>query len=314
MHLRRFFIFVLPFSCVLVGSGSFAQTTVPLQITRQGLLTLQVSINGSGPHRFLLDTGSNKTVVQQELLQALRVASGTETVVNSTAGTSQGHRSQLSRLAVSGLTVHDFEVESAEASEIAPLGEPIEGILGEDFLKRFDILIDNEAKTLTLDDTPALSVSLAGNRLPLSFSGSQHGEPTPDRPVIHLTLPYSNTPGAFLIDSGANYPVYFPAHKLPFLSHTTTAGTLRTFGGGSRCYSLIDKVSLGKKELPAVQLALCDGVRGRIDVDGVLPISIFKRLFISRRGAYAIVNPRPRKVSGSAVLTAGLAANSGHAR
>jgi hypothetical protein len=41
-----------------------------------------------------------------------------------------------------------------------------QGILGENFLKHFDVLIDNDRHTLALDRTNGLAQSLAGERLP----------------------------------------------------------------------------------------------------------------------------------------------------
>jgi hypothetical protein len=50
-----------------------------------------------------------------------------------------------------------------------------------------------------------------------------------------------------------------------------------------------------------VELAFCEGMRGNTDVDGILPTSTFKRLFISHSGAYAIANPRVQKSSRGAL-------------
>jgi hypothetical protein len=60
-------------------------------------------------------------------------------------------------------------------------------------------------------------------------------------------------------------------------------------------------LSLGSNTFHDLKLASCEGVtRERVDVDGILPTSIFDRLFISHASGYAIANPRSLKPSGGA--------------
>jgi hypothetical protein len=45
------------------------------------------------------------------------------------------------------------------------------GVLGENFLEQFDLLIDNDKQLLVLDQTPQLENSLTGEHLQVSRSG-----------------------------------------------------------------------------------------------------------------------------------------------
>ena len=213
-------------------------------------------------------------------------------------GVSYLHQAVVSSVSVAGLAVHDLTIEGIDAGQISRLGESVEGVLGEDFLKHFDLLIDNHAKTLTLDNTSGLASSLAGDHLPLSFSGTRDGHSTVDRMVFVLKLPFSAQTAHFLIDSGTNYAMFFPSKPLPHQGRTTTAGTLQTFSGSARCHADVVTLEIGKNTLPDVGLAFCQGMRSNVDVDGLLPTNTFARLFISHSGAYAIANPRFRKLSG----------------
>ncbi len=295
MRLNRSSAIFLWAVCLLIEVNSGAQTVTHLHTTGQGFLVVQVSINGSGPYSFFLDTGSNRTLVRKELLEDLNVVSGIPVPAHMTTGVSYVHQSVVSSVAVAGLAVHDLEIEGIDAGQLSRLGESFQGVLGEDFLKHFDVLIDNHAKTLTLDETSELADSLAGDHLPLSFSGTQGGHSTTDRLVFDLKLPSSRETEHFLIDSGANHTFFFPAKPLPFQSRTTLTGTLQTFGGSSRCRIDVVPLEIGKDPLPAVELAFCEGIRRNTDVDGILPTNTFKRLFISHSGAYVIANPHFRK-------------------
>jgi predicted aspartyl protease len=277
--------------CSLSNAISCGQGLAHLQAGKHGLFIVPVFINSSGPHPFLLDTGSSKTIARSGLLRELGIPSASSAMVDTPAGTSAIQQAAASTVAVAGLTVPGIEIEETDSSVIDNLAEPVEGILGEDFLKHFDFLIDNHAKTLLLDSTASLSRSLVGDHLPLSFFGSRAGDTTIDRLIFELKLPSSKEVGHFLIDSGANYPIFFPTHPLLLQSRTPTVGILRTFGGDARCYTIEERIEIGRNFFPAAQLALCEGLRSNMDVDGVVPTRLFDRFFVSHAGAYAIANP-----------------------
>jgi hypothetical protein len=297
MRLNRFPTMLLCVVCLFFEVFCHAQTVTQLQATNQGLLVVQVSINGSGPYSFFLDTGSNRTLVRNELLETLGIAPGTQVPVHTPTGITYVHQTLVSSVAVAGLAVHDFKIEGVDAGQLSSLDGSFQGVLGEDFLKHFDILIDNHAKTLTLDETSELAHSVTGDHLQLSFSGMRAGYSTTNRLVFYLKLPSSDETTHFLIDSGANHTFFFPTKPLPFRSHTWPASTLKTFGGTGHCHTDVVPLEIGKDTLPAVDIAFCEGMRGNTDVDGILPTNTFKRLFISHAEAYAIANPRVRKSS-----------------
>lgn len=298
MRLNPFATTFLCAVCLLLPGFSCAQTVTQLRTIDRGYLVVQVSINGSGPYSFLLDTGSNRTLVRNELLDRLSISPGRLVAVNMTTGVSYLRQTVLSSVAVAGLAVHDLAIEGIDAGQISRLGESVEGVLGEDFLKHFDLLIDNHAKTLTLDAASDLASSLVGDHLPLSFSGTRDGRSTVDRLVFDLKMPSSSETAHFLIDSGTNYAMFFPSKPLPNQNRLITAGTLQTFTGSARCRTDVVTLEIGKSTLPDVGLAFCQGMRSNLDVDGLLPTSTFTRLFVSHSGAYAIANPRIRKSFG----------------
>jgi len=278
-----------------------AQTTIKLGTTSWGYLIVPVAINGSGPYPFLLDTGSNRTLVRNELLDTLGISSKELIPANMTAGVSYLHPTVAESVTVAGLTVHGLGVEGIDADQISRLRISIQGVLGEDFLKHFDILIDNHRKTLTLGNASDLAGSLTGDHLPLSFSGMRSGHSTADRLVLGLKLPSSQTMTRFLIDSGTNYATVFPSKAMPYNGRAMPGGTLLTFNGNSRCHIDFVTLSFGSNTFRDLRLASCEGrTREKVDVDGMLPTSIFDRLFISHAGGYAIANPRSLKPSGDA--------------
>jgi hypothetical protein len=284
--------------CLAFPTLTFTQTIIQLTPAGWGYLIVPVSINGSGPYPFLLDTGSNSTLVRNELLDTLGISSKKFTPAHVTAGVSYLRQTVAESVTVAGLSIHGLEIEGIDADQISRLRVPIQGVLGEDFLKHFDILIDNHAKTLTLDHGFDLAHSLTGDHLPLSFSGMRSGHSTADRLVLGLNLPPSEVTTHLLIDSGTNYATFFPLKPMPPGGGAMPSATLRTFIGNSRCRVDFVTLKFGTNTFPDVRLVSCEGLtRDKVDVDGMLPTNIFDRLFISHASGYAIVNPRFLKPS-----------------
>ena len=71
-------------------------------------------------------------------------------------------------MSVGGLTVLQMSVNTLDSTVLSQDYQRLSGILGESFLKHFDILLDNERKMLVLDRTSRLADSLSGEQLPFS--------------------------------------------------------------------------------------------------------------------------------------------------
>ena len=284
-------------ACLFFSAFSGAQTVTKLTIS-DGFSVVPVLINGSGPYSFIFDTGSNRTLIRNELLGTLGISSKRLVPVNMINGVSYVHETVAKSVAVGGLSVNDLEIEGIDADQLTKMSASIQGVLGEDFLKHFDVLIDNHAKTLTLDSASDLSDSLSGEHLPLSFSGRRRNQPTVDRLVLDVRAPLVETLH-FLLDSGTNTATFLPSKAVPEIGNSTFDATISTPVGNSFCRIDFVTLSVGKKTLPRLKIASYAGVaRDNFDVDGTLPTSVFDRLFISHAGAYAIVNPHFRKPFG----------------
>lgn len=278
----------------LFSSLAFGDQTVTKLTTEGILLVVPVSINESGPYSFILDTGSNRTLVRNDLLRSLGISSKRLVAVSMPNGVMYARETVAKSVAVGGASVNDLEVEGIDTSQITRMGASIQGVLGEDFLKHFDFLIDNHAHTLTLDNASDLADSLSGDHLPLSFSGRRGNDPTFDRLVLEVKLP-SIKALHFLLDSGTNSATFFPSKEVRYVPSVTFREMVSTLSGNSLSRIGFVTLEVGKSTFHDVPLVFSEGVsRDDFDVDGMLPTSIFNRLFISHSGGYAIANPRIR--------------------
>jgi predicted aspartyl protease len=171
-----------------------------------------VSINDTGPFDFILDTGANVTVVKRKLLLQLNIADTKPVKIVTAAGESRHQRATVGSISVGGLSVENLEINTLDGAQTGALGGQVQGILGENFLKNCDLLIDNERQILVLDRTSSLAGTLTGERLPLSCFGRFGAAPTPDRVIVRLKVPsYLEKPLLLLVDSGASTAVLYPA-------------------------------------------------------------------------------------------------------
>jgi Aspartyl protease len=274
--------------------SAFAQTTTPMHEVA-GVPLVEVSVNGAGPYLFVLDTGANVTMVKGPLLQALKIAPTQPVTIAGSLGESHQQRVSPGSLAVAGLGADNIEIDMLEEGQLGILEGHAQGILGENFLKHFDVLIDNDRHTLTLDRTNRLAQSLAGERLPLSVGGRSPAELTYDRLFVPLRAPsLVERSMLFLVDSGTNTAVVYPLKNETLLfSRGVASGSIHSLSRNQICRLARTPLTIGSQTYRQVVMAICENMtRDNIDSDGLLPTRLFRRLFISHRDKYVIANPQ----------------------
>jgi predicted aspartyl protease len=108
-------------------------------------MTVPVRLSGTGPYRFLVDTGANRTAISRELAAKLRLTQGSIAELHSVTGVS----------AVSTATVPDLQLTRKAVKVLdAPLLESVnmgaDGILGTDSLRSQRVVFDFQAQTMAI--------------------------------------------------------------------------------------------------------------------------------------------------------------------
>lgn len=135
--------------------------TIPFRSIDHHQMIISVSINNAGPYDFLLDTGTQSTVLDQSLATELGIApTGNASVagVSVQGGVSWG---QLASLQVGDHSVNNQKVLIYNMKDVQAAGFAIRGLLGDDFLSRYDVFIDHKDSILCIDDTGSMSGNLA---------------------------------------------------------------------------------------------------------------------------------------------------------
>ena len=115
-----------------------------------GALVVDVSVNGEGPYAFRLDTAAHETAVYRRLIATGKLdrLPGAAVVLQGAGGRRTVPRYALGRLDLAGQSHRMASVAAIPMS--ANPGEPLYGVVGQDFLLRFAIRLDIPAGTLTL--------------------------------------------------------------------------------------------------------------------------------------------------------------------
>jgi hypothetical protein len=265
--------------------------TAKIKLDDLSMIIVPVSINDSGPYDFMLDTGCAKTMVDQKLAVELHLSKAGETTVVGVLASAKMSVVHANSISVAGAAVSGGDVYSSD--HLTTTGK-VRGVLGEDFLKNFDVFIDYSHAVIRLESSSgSMAETAIGEHLPLELSGMYHGQPTRNRLVVsgHIQE-LGDRPMSLLLDSAANGFTVFSEELGRGENRQETAQV----GSFNKRISLpvsthaIRYLRLGDNSFSNVTVIALSR-RADVDTDGVIPTSLFHSIFISHRGRFVILNP-----------------------
>ncbi|WP_206757822.1 aspartyl protease family protein [Sphingomonas sp. CFBP 13706] len=131
-----------------VDDAASAANTVMLFGQDESRMTVPVSIAGTSPQKFVVDTGAQRTVISRELAAVLRLAPGRIVRVTGMTGSDS-----VATVIIPALRVGTIDSPAIEAPAIAAQNLGALGLLGIDTLQGRAVGIDFDTRTMTV--TPA---------------------------------------------------------------------------------------------------------------------------------------------------------------
>jgi hypothetical protein len=275
--------------------GSVA--SVPLRLVNRYQMIVAVSLNNSGPYNFLLDTGTEITMIDVSLAGELHLENHGTAVVAGVGSQSAGSFSQLDQIAAGSHSVANQTVLMYDLKRLKSADLQIQGILGEDFLAHFDMLIDNGHRFLCLDDSTTMRTAIPGSHIALLARDEATGSPLGNSLIVSARLSDGMRPVRLKLDSGSNTPFLYNTSKYMALGLFRGASW---HGGGANgkqeAFMALppQNVKIGSLELSRVLFVTLAGVQKdsrNSEFDGLMSTGNFKRVFISHDGHFAVLDP-----------------------
>jgi hypothetical protein len=269
--------------------------SVPFRFVDRHRIVVAVSINHTGPYNFLLDSGAQITMIDPSLAAALHLDTQGAAVVSGVGSGRSASYARLDLVEAGSHTVANQKVLVYDLRNLHSDDQHLRGILGEDFLEQFDLLIDNGHRLLCLDDSAAMRAEVKGPHIPLVATAE--ADAMPRLLLITVRLSGGLRPVRLLLDSGVNEPILFntseymlrrPSHDVPVRGSGVD--------GTQPILSALPPqvVKIGSLELSGVSFLSTTTEKSSYakGFDGVLTTGLFRRVFIDHADRFAVLEPR----------------------
>jgi Aspartyl protease len=270
MKPQSFFLPTLFFAILLpsAASAQAAQTSIQLKIITGMPVVDGVFLNGHGPYRFLLDTASQSNQMDSGLARKLGLAATLQLNLETPSGESTVHGGRVSEVTLGPVEASEQEFLFTRFKDLSTLPSDIRGILGQEFLARFDYILDFQHHRLTFGEPSARGVQT-------SFR------------LIFGRMAVPTSLGDLVLDSGTEMLFLF--------RESTRAASAQVIGAsGARVgvsFETAPEVRIGdhryrpaKAEYHPVPAA---------EEAGLLPANLFHAIFICNSKQYVVFDPLP---------------------
>jgi Aspartyl protease len=270
MKIQSLFLPALIFA-LLLPSAAFAQSAeagIPLKVSAGKPVVDGVFLNGHGPYRFLLDTGSQSNQLDSGLARKLGLVATLQLDLETQSGESTVAGGRVSKVTLGPAEASDQEFLFTRFDALSTLPADVRGILGQEFLSHFDYTLDFQHHRLTFGEPSATGVQ-TGFRL------------------IYGRMAVSTNLGNLVLDSGAE--ILFLFRK------SNRAASAQVIGAtGARLdvsFETAPEVCIGDRHYRPAQ-AEYHPVPAAEEA-GLLPANLFHAIFVCNSKQYVVFDPLP---------------------
>src|SRR4051812_30471030 len=153
---------------------------IPFEQSPRGAILVEVRLNGRGPFKLLLDTGSSHSAICSDLANALGLVPVSRAVVTSPIGEHVRTIVRLDRLEI-GPTVTSNVLASVIPAEAASRTRGFQGLIGQDVLATKRYTIDFRGRRVLWHEQRAV---VTGHALPLEFDTGRVLVRLPQRTMV----------------------------------------------------------------------------------------------------------------------------------
>jgi hypothetical protein len=262
------------------------------------LIVVPVEINHTGPYDFMVDTGSQVTLLDPRLASELHVKAEATAGIEGVGSQTTTAYTHLDLIGIGLLTIAKPVAFVQDISHLQALDPQIRGVLGGNILRQFDILLDQDKKLLCLDIEGSMQASIRGQRIALATPPAGNGSGAATEPLIvevHLSR-LAGRPLYLLIDSGANAPYLCnsPRGSAPSnggrVMHISGANGPNARTQGQDIVVLPQQdLRIGSSVIRQVSFVTATHSTAKLQVDGLLPTGLFRRIYIDYKHRFVVL-------------------------
>ncbi len=251
-------------SCFCFVTACPGMATIGLQIREGRPVVDGVYVNGQGPYRFLVDTGSTLNHLDRRVAEKIGLQETFHTtLLTSTGGTAasggSGIEVTLDSVRASGQNFLFAGMEGIEQT-----WPDVKGVLGQEFLSHFDYLLDMRGRKLEFGQREC------GAKATQTAYRMDHG-----RPVVATSL------GWLLVDSGAPRITRFA------IKATEANLEMRTATGTVKVGTIFSSLTIADRTFWRGE-AIVVPHAAESAIDGMLPVSLFRSIYVSNSEGYIV--------------------------
>jgi predicted aspartyl protease len=271
---------------LLGAAGFLSGEPVAFRLLGGQTVVVPVRVNGEGPFDFVLDTGTTTTMVEPALAAALSLQPEDRAKLVHSGGSRIVARSRSRSLALGPARAEGLSLLVANLDGPRRAGATIQGVLGQNFLSRFNYTLDYERRQIVLADADSFSRNTI--RLPLEHDQGRAlvaVEPGGgSRARLRLAL-----------DSGAGRLVLFedPSPSAHLNVERSAAPLILASGQGRRVVrsGWLKALRLGDevlRDIPVAVLTRTEADASRVE-QGLLPTLLFRAVYFNNRQGFVVL-------------------------
>jgi predicted aspartyl protease len=282
--------------CTTFAAASSApdssSNVVSVRLLRGYLMIAEVRINDRGPFDFLVDTGSNTTLLDPSLAAELGLHAKDKLQLSNLASAAGVPRYFLGKLTAGTDSLANLEALALPLTQLRALDPNIRGILGMNFLLHFSFRLDYDTPALELYSSPEKARIPAGLSVPVQINQARLLVPVGSGAALTGTW-------RLALDSGISQLLVFE-DRAAFQDDTPcTSDCLMQVSTNlsqqQAATRLMRDISISDARLPEQQVVvLRNDLQPPTDPqDGLLPAAPFHSIFFDRSTAKLIFSPSP---------------------
>jgi predicted aspartyl protease len=278
----------------LAATAPSSDPNVPVQTLHDYLMVVSVTVNDRGPFSFLVDTGTNTTLIDPELAQELKLTPVDRMTLGSMSKSAPVTRYFLQGFRVGAASVANLEALALPLPQLRAFDKRIRGVLGMNFLLQFSFLLDYQQQRLEIYPFPELAHPPQGTRLRAEINDWRLLIPVDSqaspRGMWKLTLD-SGISEVLVFENRMDWSAggFDRCTRANCLMHVST-----NFSRENASRVRVHQLSIADtsmRDVPVVVLP--DNLAKPADPsDGLLPTSMFGSVFFDRSDATVVFSPR----------------------